>query len=76
MAVNVDRRESDLEVIPKESLDLWQGSPVGQTHDLQTVETTEQRKTFWWYLLLVLLAAAVFESLLAGRYLAVEKETA
>jgi hypothetical protein len=76
VAVNVDRRESDLEVIPKESLDLWQGSPVGQTHDLQSVETTEKPKTFWWYLLLVLLAAAVFESLLAGRYLAVEKETA
>lgn len=76
VAVNVDRRESDLEIIPKESLDLWQGSPVGEPQAAQPGRVREKPRTLWWYVLLVLLAAAIVESLLAGRYLVVEKETA
>lgn len=76
VAVNVDRRESDLEMIPKESLDLWQGSPVGGPQAAQPGQAQEKPRTLWWYVLLVLLAAAIVESLLAGRYLVVEKETA
>jgi hypothetical protein len=77
IAVNVDRRESDLETIPKESLDLWQGAPLGAVRTAtQPGQARDKPKTLWWYLLIALLAATLFESVLASRYLAVEKETA
>lgn len=76
VAVNVDRRESDLATIPKESLDLWQGAPAGAApSNAATGQPQERPRTLWWYLVAALLAAAIFESILASRYLAVEKET-
>ncbi len=70
---HADRRESDLTVIPKETLELWQatgatdaGAPAGSNPQDQ-----EQQKPWglWPYLLLLLLGVAVVESVVADRYL-------
>jgi hypothetical protein len=73
IAAHADRRESDLTVIPKETLELWQatgatdsGGPAGSGSTDQ-----EQQKPWglWPYLLLLLLGVAVVESVVADRYL-------
>jgi hypothetical protein len=70
IAVHADRRESDLDVIPQETLALWQsaGTPVGPEG---TVGVSGERPySLWWYFALALLAASIAESLFASRYLA------
>ncbi|MFN3323225.1 MAG: BatA domain-containing protein [Bryobacteraceae bacterium] len=79
VAVNADRRESDLTPIPKESLDLWQGpaSAAAASAGGMSGEIAERKPaSLWWYVMLALLALAVAESLLGNRYLSVQKETA
>jgi hypothetical protein len=69
IAVHADRRESDLGLVPKETLALWQNA--GGVGGPAASPGTAQVKPFslWWYFALVLLAIAVLESLFAGRYL-------
>lgn len=76
IAVHTDRRESDLDVIPKETLALWQNT--GQTPGVDGTGGTQQQKPFslWWYFALALLGVTVAESLFASRYLAAEEEPA
>jgi N-terminal double-transmembrane domain len=77
VAVNPDRRESDLRTIPEETLNLWQGAPQGESAAAATPnEPREERHNLAWYFLLALLAASVVESLIASRYLSTSKETA
>jgi len=72
IAVHADRRESELEAVPKDTLALWQSTgkagPAGSAS-----ESSERPYGVWWYVLLVLLAAAVVESIFAGRYLSPEQ---
>ena len=76
IAVNADRRESDFELIPKETLSLWQstgeGGPVAQAG----VGTESKPRYLWWYVLLAALLMAVAESVVAAGYLSVKKEAA
>jgi hypothetical protein len=69
VAVNADRKESDLEPAPEETLALWQGSE--QQQKAAAAEQAEQERTspLWWYVLLVGAVLALAESLLANRYL-------
>jgi hypothetical protein len=73
IAVHADRRESDLDVIPKETLALWKSAgasgPGGGAG-----ESGEQARSLWWYFALALLVAAVAESLFASRYLNAAEE--
>ena len=68
IAVHADRRESELETVPKETLALWQSTgkagPGGGPG-----EAGEKPYSLWWYVLVALLVAAVVESIFAGRYL-------
>jgi hypothetical protein len=72
IGVNADRRESDLDVIPEDTLALWRGNtgptpqPVAAGNNVQ-----DQVKPFslWWYLMLLLLAGVLAESLVSDRYL-------
>lgn len=77
VAVNADRKESDLEKAPAETLALWQGAGLEGEHKgggAQAGEQEqEQRAALWWYVLGVALAVALAESLLAGRYLGMEQ---
>lgn len=76
IAVNPDRRESGLGVIPEETLKLWTGSnaeasgPGGSTAEV----TRKSAYSVWWWIMLMLLMAAVAETVLASRYLGTQRE--
>jgi hypothetical protein len=73
IAVHADRRESDLTVMPKETMDLWKSTGAGDPSEPGTSglgnEGDKQPWGLWPILLLVLLGVAVAESIIANRYL-------
>ena len=73
IAVNADRRESDLEPASKETLSLWQNTGEGglaPTGGEPGAETESRPVSFWRTMVMLLLVAALVESLLARRHLA------
>lgn len=73
IAVNVDRRESDLSLIPKEALSLWQGK--GEESQAAGAGNPESQTKPWSMgriLLWAALAALLAESVIASRTLRVE----
>jgi hypothetical protein len=77
VAVNADRRESDLAPIPAEILALWPHSDAAQnTADLPAAAGGERSVPLplWWYAMLGLLALALAESVVSGRYLGIRRE--
>jgi hypothetical protein len=72
LAVHADRRESDLTVIPEETLELWRATGSDQTAPGASGTGNERDKKPWplWpWLLLLLLVVAMAESLVADRHL-------
>ncbi|MEQ1946273.1 MAG: BatA domain-containing protein [Bryobacteraceae bacterium] len=72
VAAHADRRESDLEPLPQETLDLWKGT--GSTEDPaqgagRTGDDEKRPWSLWPYILLLLLLVAVAESVVANGYL-------
>jgi hypothetical protein len=76
VAVNTDRRESDLELIPKETLALWQNTGQGAATESTGAQQAAKPRTLWWQALWVVLVLALAESLVANRHLSVRKEEA
>jgi hypothetical protein len=81
IAVNPDRRESGLDLIPEDVLKLWSSSGGAGANAAQVAGTaaTEEKKSaysLWWWIMLVILIAAVAESLIASRYLGTQREEA
>jgi hypothetical protein len=79
VAVHADRRESDLTTIPPETLDLWKNTgrnPDLPTGDAAGAQSQSRPWSLWRYALLLVLITAIIESVLASRYLSVEKEVA
>jgi hypothetical protein len=78
VAVNPDRRESNLEVVPDDDLALWRGgSTSGEPQPgLAAIAESEPAKprSLWWYAMFLVLLAGVAESVVAGRYLAAQRE--
>jgi hypothetical protein len=77
IGVNADRRESNLDVLPDDTLALWRGaSSSGAAQAGASGNAQEQTRPFslWWYIMLLVLAAAVAESLLADQYLGIQQE--
>ena len=83
VGVNPDPKESNLDVIPDDVLALWQGNggktsqeaaAPSQSPGQPTPRKTPQ--TIWWYVMLLVLAAGVAESVVASRYLGVQREEA
>jgi hypothetical protein len=72
VAVNPDRQESDLDIVPQETLSLWENTAHGVGSSGEGVEGDRKPKEFWWYVMLAVLAVGVAESLLGNRHLAVE----
>jgi len=77
VAVNADPKESNLDVIPDDVLALWQGAggknvegnavaKPGAAHSIP--------QSLWWYVMLLAVAACIAESVLASRYLGVQRE--
>jgi hypothetical protein len=72
IAAHADRRESDLGVIPQETLDLWKGTGAGGAGSDGSGGNGEQKTTPWSLspiLLLLLLLVALAESVVANGYL-------
>ena len=78
VAVHADRRESDLTPIPQETLDLWRNTGRGPDPVTNTGDAANPARpwSLWRYALLLVLITAIIESLIASRYLSVEKEAA
>ena len=78
VAVHADRRESDLTPVPPDTLELWRntGRAVANPSAGSTDENHAKPWSLWRYALLLVLITAIIESLIASRYLSVEKEAA
>jgi hypothetical protein len=77
IGVNSDRRESNLDVIPDETLALWRGNASSAAEQASAASQSQQKDqpySLWWYLMLLVLGAAIAESLLASRYLGTQRE--
>jgi hypothetical protein len=75
IAVNPDRRESDFDVIPPETLALWQNTGQGsRVASAASGEVERKPLDFWWYVMILVLALAVAESLVGNKHLTVDKE--
>lgn len=70
VAVNPDRRESDLDIVPAETLALWRntGNPGAQA-SVGANADEPRRQPLWPYLMALALAVALAESLVAGRHM-------
>ncbi len=85
-AVNPDRRESDLALVSVETVQLWTGAPAAGDKTVAakaaqpdsppgfSEEPVKKPFSFWWYFLLAAALATLGESLLASRYLGVQRE--
>ena len=73
VAAHADRRESDLQVIPPETLDLWKGTgaadSAGPEGAAGQANAADKPWGLWPYILLLLLGVAVAESVVANGYL-------
>ena len=79
VAVHADRRESDLTPVPQETLDLWKNTGRGPDTPAGADPSAPAQArpwSLWRYALLLVLITAIIESVLASRYLSVEKEVA
>ncbi|HWQ53127.1 MAG TPA: BatA domain-containing protein [Bryobacteraceae bacterium] len=74
VAVNVDRRESDLDVIPAETLALWGNAPGNPAAGGGVAAEEPRPVELGWYVLVAVLALVLAESWLGNRHLAVERE--
>ena len=75
VAVNVDRRESDLDIVSRENLQLWEQSGKGVAAAGQTASVVDtpapEPQGFWWWVALLAFVTLLAESLLSARYLQV-----
>ena len=81
IAVNPDRRESDLELIPAgcaEALERkWRcAMRLRHSGDCSGYEEKKSAYSLWWWVMLLILMAAVAESVVASRYLGTQREEA
>jgi hypothetical protein len=77
VAVNADRRESDLTPAQQETLTLWQNTANGASPEADGPAQTDRKPvSLWWYVMIAVLALAVAESLLGNQHLSVDKEAA
>jgi hypothetical protein len=77
VAVHADRRESDLSVVPPETLALWRGTGVtdATAGGVSPITGVPEKRLFslWRYFLIILVLVALAESLVANRYLGVAR---
>jgi hypothetical protein len=76
IAVNPDRRESNLEPIPPDILQLWGVHPSSPVSAPISVQEKNTARSLWWYVMLLVLVAGVAESIVASRYLGTQREEA
>jgi hypothetical protein len=70
IAAHADRRESDLDIIPAETLALWQNTGnVANAPGSAPASESESRRSLWRWFAIALLVTGLAESLFASRYL-------
>lgn len=73
VAVNVDRRESELDPVSRENLQLWEQSGKATSASAGGPGTLDspapEPQSFWWWAALLALIALLAESFLSARYL-------
>jgi hypothetical protein len=71
VAVNADRRESDLEGMGADTLSLWQKTGEGATGSVSGAsdEETAPPRSLWWYVVGLALLLGLAESYVANRHL-------
>jgi hypothetical protein len=78
VAVNPDRRESDLEPIPKDVQKLWSANSGALSDGFGTSSKpmvgTGAAYRLWWYCMLILLAVTLAQSIIAANYLGTNRE--
>lgn len=74
VAVNADRRESDLAPLPDETVKIWQNMSTSGTSNGEAPTAEESKPvSFWWYLALLMFAAGIVESMMAVQYLRTDR---
>ncbi|QNI31434.1 BatA domain-containing protein [Alloacidobacterium dinghuense] len=78
IGVNPDRRESDLQPIAQDVLQLWSGNNAGGVPVQAAVvdDVKYRRVNLWWYVMLLALVVALAETALASRYIGTQREEA
>jgi hypothetical protein len=77
IAVNPDRRESDLEPLAEDVQQLWSGSSrsgASQTAVAAPIESTYRSVSLWWYVMLLALLVALVEMVFASGYIGTPRE--
>ena len=75
IAVNPDRRESDLAAIPDDVLQLWTGSAGGaEGAEESAADARNNVSSLWWWVMLLLAITAIAESALSSGYLGTQRE--
>lgn len=70
-AVNPDRRESDLEALPQETIDLWKNTGMSAASAADSSDQAERERSWspWRWVLFVLILIVIAERLIGHRYL-------
>jgi Aerotolerance regulator N-terminal/von Willebrand factor type A domain len=77
IAVNPDRRESDLTPLADDVQKLWSGSSsttASPNAGAAAVEVSYRAVSLWWYAMLFALLLALAETMLASRYMGTARE--
>jgi len=76
IGVNPDRRESDLEPIAQDVLQLWTGSggAPAQTAAIVAADVKYRPVSLWWYVMLLTLIVALAETMLSSGYVSTQRE--
>ena len=74
--MNPDRRESDLQPIANDLLQLWGKGSATAAPTAGYVQEKYTPRSVWWYVMLLVLVVAVAESIVASRYLGIQREEA
>jgi hypothetical protein len=77
IAVNPDRRESDLEPLAEDVQQLWSGSSrsgASQTSVAAPIESTYRSVSLWWYVMLLVLLIALVETVFASGHMGTPRE--
>ncbi len=72
IAVNPDRRESDLQPLAEDVQQLWSGSArsgASQKTAAAPIAATYRAASLWWYVMLLLLLVALAEMIFASGYM-------
>jgi hypothetical protein len=79
IGVNPDRRESDLQPMPRDLLELWSGSSANAAAPAKSTDTEDssfRNISLWWYVMLFAFAVTLAEMTVASDHMGTQREEA